>query len=484
MEPAADRHGQRSGLAVRGRRRAAGRRDVTPAPDPGFAPSSSEPLTVLVVGGGGREHALAWKLARSERVARVLVAPGNAGTAREPRVENVPVGAEDIEGLLALARERSADLTVVGPEAPLVAGIADRFRAEGLRIFGPGAAAARLEGSKAFTKAFLEGHGIPTARYAEFTDPAEAAAWVRGRAAPLVVKADGLAAGKGVVVARSQSEALAAVHDMLRGRAFGDAGRRIVIEEFLTGEEASFICVGGGGEAVPLASSQDHKAAGEGDTGPNTGGMGAYSPAPVVDEAVHARIMREIIRPTVDGMAAAGTPYTGFLYAGLMIDADGAPRVIEFNCRLGDPEAQPILLRLRSDLLDLVEAALDGGLARVRPAWDDRAALGVVMAAAGYPGSYDKGRPVVGLDADVPHTKMFHAGTAVDGDRVVTSGGRVLCVCGLGVDVREARRRALERVGTVDWDGAWHRHDIGHRAVAREQDRHLHRSESRGDRPT
>ena len=393
MELAADRYGQRSGHAVRGRHRAAGSCRVSSATGSGLAPSSSGPLTVLVVGGGGREHALAWKLAQSERVARVLVAPGNAGTAREPRVENVAVGAEDIEGLLALARERRVDLTVVGPEAPLVAGIADRFRAEGRRIFGPGAGAARLEGSKAFTKAFLEDHGIPTARYAEFTDPAQAAAYVREHAAPLVIKADGLAAGKGVVVAQSQTEALAAVDDMLCGRAFGDAGRRIVIEEFLAGEEASFICVVGGRDVVPLASSQDHKAAGEGDTGPNTGGMGACSPAPVVDSAVHERIMREIVRPTVDAMAAAGTPYTGFLYAGLMIDAGGAPRVIEFNCRLGDPETQPILLRLRSDLLDLVEAALDGGLARVRPEWDDRAALGVVMAAAGYPGSYDKGTP-------------------------------------------------------------------------------------------
>ena len=423
---------------------------------------------MLVVGGGGREHALAWKLAQSERVARVLTAPGNAGTAREPRVENVPVGADDIEGLLALARERLVDLTVVGPEAPLVAGIADRFQAEGLRIFGPGAAAARLEGSKAFTKAFLTDHGIPTARYAEFTDPTEAAAFVREHGAPMVVKADGLAAGKGVVVARSEAEALAAVDEMLSGRAFGDAGRRIVIEEFLAGEEASFICVVGGGESVPLASSQDHKAAGEGDTGPNTGGMGAYSPAPVVDSAVHERIMREIIRPTVEGMAAAGTPYTGFLYAGLMIDADGAPRVIEFNCRLGDPETQPILLRLRSDLLDLIEATIDGGLSRVRPDWDNRAALGVVMAAAGYPGSYDKGHPISGLDDDVPHTKVFHAGTAIDGDHAVTSGGRVLCVCGLGKDVSRAQHVAYERVGTVDWNGAWHRCDIGHRAVARE----------------
>ena len=441
---------------------------MNPAPHSGFSPSSNGPLTVLVVGGGGREHALAWKLAQSERVERVLVAPGNAGTAREPRVENVAVGAEDIEGLLALAHERSVDLTVVGPEAPLVAGIADRFQAEGLRIFGPSAAAAQVEGSKAFTKAFLANHGIPTARYAEFTDPAEAAAYVREHGAPIVIKADGLAAGKGVVVAQSEAEARAAVDEMLSGRAFGDAGRRIVIEEFLDGEEASFICVVGGGKAMALASSQDHKAAGEGDTGPNTGGMGAYSPAPVVDAAVHGRIMREIIHPTVEGLATAGAPYTGFLYAGLMIDSGGVPRVIEFNCRLGDPETQPILLRLRSDLLDLIEAAVDGGLARVRPAWDERPALGVVMAAAGYPGSYDKGHPIAGLDADLPDTKIFHAGTAIDGGRIVTSGGRVLCVCGLGEDVSEAQHRALERIGTIGWNGAWHRRDIGHRAVARE----------------
>ena len=441
---------------------------MNPAPDSGFSPSSNGPLTVLVVGGGGREHALAWKLAQSERVERVLVAPGNAGTAREPRVENVAVGAEDIGGLLALAHERAVDLTVVGPEAPLVAGIADRFQAEGLRIFGPSAAAAQVEGSKAFTKAFLASHGIPTARYAEFTDPAEAAAYVREHGAPIVIKADGLAAGKGVVVAQSEAEARAAVDEMLSGRAFGDAGRRIVIEEFLDGEEASFICVVGGGKAMALASSQDHKPAGERDTGPNTGGMGAYSPAPVVDDAVHERIMREIIRPTVEGLAAAGTPYTGFLYAGLMIDAGGAPRVIEFNCRLGDPETQPILLRLRSDLLDVVEAAIDGGLTDARPEWDERAALGVVMAAAGYPGSYDKGHPIAGLDAAVPNTKVFHAGTAIEGDRVVTSGGRVLCVCGLGEDVSEAQHRALERIETIGWNGAWHRRDIGHRAVARE----------------
>ena len=431
----------------------------------------NDPLTVLVVGGGGREHALAWKLAGSERVARVLVAPGNAGTAREPRVENVPAGAEDVEGLLALAHERSVGLTVVGPEAPLVAGIADRFAEAGLRVFGPSAAAARLEGSKAFAKAFLSRHRIPTARYAECTSMDEAASHIRGHGAPIVVKADGLAAGKGVVVARSEAEALAAAGEMLSGRAFGDAGRRIVIEEHLAGEEASFICVVGGGEAVALASSQDHKAAGEGDTGPNTGGMGACSPAPVVDAAAHGRIMREIVRPTVEGLAAAGTPYTGFLYAGLMIDTGGTPRVIEFNCRLGDPEAQPILLRLRSDLLDLIEAAVGGDLSDVRPEWDERAALGVVMAAAGYPGSCDRGHPIAGLDDDAPDTKVFHAGTSTDGNRVVTSGGRVLCVCGLGEDVTEAQRRAFERVETVGWNGAWHRRDIGHRAVARERDR-------------
>ena len=404
-------------------------------------------------------------------MSRVLVAPGNAGTAREPGVENVAVGAEDVEGLLALARERSVDLTVVGPEAPLVAGIADRFAEAGLRIFGPSAAAARVEGSKAFTKAFLARHGIPTARYAECASLDEAASRIRGHGTPIVVKADGLAAGKGVVVAHSEVEALAAAGEMLSGRAFGDAGTRIVIEEFLAGEEASFICVAGGGEVVALASSQDHKAVGEGDTGPNTGGMGAYSPAPVVDAAVHGRIMREIVLPAVHGLAAEGIPYTGFLYAGLMIDAAGAPRVIEFNCRLGDPEAQPILLRLRSDLLDLIEAALDGDLSRVRPVWDERAALGVVMAAAGYPGSCGRGSPIAGLDRDMPDTKVFHAGTSVDAGRVVTSGGRVLCVCGLGENVSEAQRRACERTETVRWDGAFYRRDIGHRAVARERGR-------------
>ena len=442
---------------------------MVPAFEPPLDPAVSGRLTVLVVGGGGREHALAWKLAQSAEVARVLVAPGNAGTARENRVENVAVGAEDIDGLLALARERAVGLTVVGPEAPLVAGIADRFAEAGLRVFGPSAAAARLEGSKAFAKAFLSSHRIPTARFAEFSDVEEASACVRDMGAPIVIKADGLAAGKGVVVARSEAEALAAVSEMLSGRAFGNAGRRIVVEEFLEGEEASFICVVGGDEVVALASSQDHKAACDGDTGPNTGGMGAYSPAPIVDAQVHERIMRDVIQPTVKGLAAAGTPYTGFLYAGLMIDATGAPSVIEFNCRLGDPEAQPILLRLRSDLLNLLEASLDGKLADARPEWDDRAALGVVMAADGYPGNYARGHPIEGLDADMPDTRVFHAGTAMDGSRVVTSGGRVLCVCGLGQDVREARRRAYDRTAAIRWPGARHRLDIGHRAISRER---------------
>ena len=447
--------------------------------------AKTDSLTVLVVGGGGREHALAWKLARSERVSRVLVAPGNAGTACEPGVENVPVAAEDVSGLLALARDRSVDLTMVGPEAPLVAGIVDRFGEAGLRIFGPSAAAARLEGSKAFAKAFLSRHGIPTARYAECASMDEAASLVRGHGMgmPIVVKADGLAAGKGVVIARSEAEALAAAGEMLSGRAFGEAGRRIVIEEFLDGEEASFICVVGGGEVIALASSQDHKAVGEGDTGSNTGGMGAYSPAPVVDSATHERIMREIVLPAMRGLAAEGIPYTGFLYAGLMIDTAGAPRVIEFNCRLGDPEAQPILLRLRSDLLDLIEAALDGGLSRMQPVWDECAALGVVMVAAGYPGSYGKGYSIAGLDHDAPDTRIFHSGTTTTAaDRVVTTGGRVLCVCGLGKDVSEAQRRAYERVETVRWKGVSYRRDIGHRAVARERSQSRYSRQVQADR--
>ena len=443
--------------------------DVISAPDSGLPPCPNDALTVLVVGGGGREHALAWKLAQSARVVRVLVAPGNAGTAREPWVENVAVGAEDIEGLLALAHERSVDLTVVGPEAALVAGIADRFTDEGLRIFGPRAAAARVEGSKAFTKAFLASHGIPTARYAEFTCAADAAAYVREHGAPIVIKADGLAAGKGVVVAQSETEALAAVGEMLSGRAFGNAGRRIVVEEFLAGEEASFICVVGGGRSSHLHRRKITRRRGRGipDRIP-VGWAHTRRRRSWTGWRTSASCARSSSRPWKDSRPRE-PPYAGFLYAGLMIDASGAPRVIEFNCRLGDPETQPILLRLRSDLLDLLEAAIDGSLSSVQPVWDERAALGVVMAAAGYPGSCDKGHPVAGLDDDIPDTKVFHAGTSLDGRRVVTSGGRVLCVCGLGEGVVQARRRAFERIETVGWNGAWYRRDIGHRAVIREQ---------------
>ena len=425
-------------------------------------------MKILIVGGGGREHALAWKAAQSPEVDEVLVAPGNAGTAREPGVRNVAVGAEDLDGLLALARDEGVDLTIVGPEAPLVAGIVDRFAAAGLRCFGPTAAAARLEGSKAFTKDFLARHRIPTAAYATFTEVEPALDYLRAQGAPIVVKADGLAAGKGVVVARDLDQAEAAVRDMLAGNAFGEAGHRVVIEECLTGEEASFICLVDGEHVLPLASSQDHKPVGEGDTGPNTGGMGAYSPAPVVTPQVHRRILDEVIRPTVAGLAAEGHPFTGFLYAGLMIDAAGAPRVLEFNVRFGDPETQPILMRLRSDLVGLCQAALDGRLDAVEAQWDPRAALGVVMAAEGYPGPYRKGDVIEGLPEDTPETKVFHAGTALRDGQVVTAGGRVLCVTALGETVAAAARRAYAVVEGIHWPGAHYRRDIGHRAIARE----------------
>jgi phosphoribosylamine--glycine ligase len=426
-------------------------------------------MNILIIGSGGREHALAWKCAQSPRVDEVLVAPGNAGTAREDKVRNVDVSADDIEALAALARAEKVALTIVGPEAPLVAGVVDRFNELNLPCFGPTAAAAQLEGSKAFTKDFLARHDIPTAAYQNFTDLEPALAYIREQGAPIVIKADGLAAGKGVIVAMTLEEAEAAATDMLAGGSFGEAGARIVVEEFLDGEEASFIVITDGETVLPMATSQDHKARDEGDVGPNTGGMGAYSPAPVVTSEIEARIMQEVIRPTLDGMKADGNPYLGFLYAGLMIMADGTPRVIEFNCRMGDPETQPIMARLKSDLVDICLSTLEGDLGERDAVWDTRAALGVVMAAGGYPASYAKGRVISGLDdADSNTQKVFHAGTATDGDNVVTSGGRVLCVVGLGDTVAEAAQDAYAAADKIDWEDVYLRRDIGHRAIARE----------------
>ncbi|NNC63696.1 MAG: phosphoribosylamine--glycine ligase [Gammaproteobacteria bacterium] len=429
-------------------------------------------MKVLIVGGGGREHALAWKAAQSPEVSEVLVAPGNAGTLHEPNVRNVPVEAENIDGLVQLARAEEVELTIVGPEQPLVDGIADRFDAEGLKCFGPRAAAARLEGSKAFTKDFLARHGIPTGAYAAFESLEPALEYVRAQDTPIVIKADGLAAGKGVIIANTVAEAEAAVTTMLEQRAFGEAGARVVVEEFLQGEEASFIAMVDGTDIVPLASSQDHKARDDGDSGPNTGGMGAYSPAPVVTEAMHERIMREVMLPTVEGLAADGVSYRGFLYAGIMIDGDGVPNVLEFNCRFGDPETQPILMRLRSDLVELCLRSFDGTLGQATVDWDPRAALGVVMAAGGYPGSYEKGAQIHGLDQDLGEAvKVFHAGTRNADGRVVTSGGRVLCTVALGDSVTDAQQRAYEAVKTIRWEGAFYRTDIGYRAIAREQEK-------------
>jgi phosphoribosylamine--glycine ligase len=427
-------------------------------------------MNILIIGGGGREHALAWKAAQSPDVEKVYVAPGNAGTAAEARVENVAVDAEDIDGLLAFAQAAAIDLTIVGPEGPLVLGVVDRFQAAGLRIFGPSRAAAELEGSKAFTKDFLARHNIPTAAYGNFTELDAATAYIRQCGAPIVVKADGLAAGKGVILAQTEQEAIDACRDMLAGNAFGAAGHRVVVEEFLRGEEASFIVMVDGEHVLPLATSQDHKARDDGDSGPNTGGMGAYSPAPVVDAALHRRIMQEVIEPTVRGMAADGKRYTGFLYAGVMIDPQGVPKVLEFNVRFGDPETQPILLRLRSDLVALCAAAVDGRLDQVSADWDARASLGVVMAAGGYPGSYRRGDVIRGLDVPAEDgVKVFHAGTRRrDGD-VVTNGGRVLCVCALGDDIAQARQHAYRALAAIGWDQAYFRHDIGHRAIARLQ---------------
>ncbi len=427
-------------------------------------------MKILVIGSGGREHALAWKLSQS--ASDVLVAPGNAGTDLEPGVRNCAVDASDLDALLELAKKESVDLTVVGPEAPLVAGIVDRFEAAGLRCFGPSKAASQLEGSKAFTKDFLHRHGIPTAASKTFSDLDAALDDIRERGAPIVIKADGLAAGKGVVVAATIEEAESAARDMLEGNRFGDAGARIVVEDCLTGEEASFIVVTDGETIVPLASSQDHKARDEGDVGPNTGGMGAYSPAPVVDAAIEKRILDEVIRPTLEGMRSDGHPYCGFLYAGLMIAEDGTPNVIEFNCRLGDPETQPILMRLQSDLAELLNATLDGTLPDYQAEWDPRASLGIVLAAGGYPESYAKGKPIHGLTTAEPdNVKVFHAGTTQVGESVETSGGRVLCVVGLGDTVSNAAETAYDAVRTICWDGIYYRRDIGYRAIARENAR-------------
>ena len=424
-------------------------------------------VKVLIVGGGGREHALAWKCAASPRVTTVLAAPGNAGTATETGVRNLNVAAEDVAGLVQLAASERVDLTIIGPEAPLVAGVVDAFAARGLKCFGPSQAAARLEGSKAFAKEFLRRHRIPTASSATFTRESFDPAWLRNQGAPLVVKASGLAAGKGVVIAASIEEAHAAVQAMFAGQ-FGDAGREVVIEEFLPGEEASFIVMADGTHSLALASSQDHKRRDDGDRGPNTGGMGAYSPAPLVTPALHTRIMREVIDPTIRGLAADGMPYTGFLYAGLMIAPDGTPNVLEFNCRFGDPEAQPILMRLQSDLTLLCEAALCGALDTVGARWDPRAALGVVLAAAGYPDQVKKGDVIEGLErAERLPGKIFHAGTRLEAGKVLTNGGRVLCAVGLGAGVGEAQRAAYALADTVHWPGVRYRRDIGYRAVLR-----------------
>ncbi len=427
-------------------------------------------MKVMVIGSGGREHALAWKAAQSAEVEKVFVVPGNAGTAGESKLENIVIDVEETTALVDFAKHNGIDLTIVGPEVPLVLGVVDAFNEAGLRCFGPTKGAAQLEGSKAFTKDFLARHKIPTGDYANFTEIEPALTYLKGKSAPIVIKADGLAAGKGVIVAMTMSEAKAAVKDMLAGNAFGEAGHRVVIEEFLHGEEASFICMVDGKNILPMATSQDHKRVGEGDTGPNTGGMGAYSPAPVVTAEIHQRIMTEVIEPTVRGMAAEGNPYTGFLYAGLMIDADGTPKVIEYNCRFGDPETQPIMMRLKSDLVKLCNAALDGNLNQVSAEWDERAALGVVLAAAGYPGSYPKGDMINGLEgADSDDAKIFHAGTAEKDGQVVTAGGRVLCAVGLGHSVSEAQNKAYELAHKINWNGMFYRNDIGYRAVAREQ---------------
>lgn len=425
-------------------------------------------MNILIIGNGGREHALAWKTAQSPLADNVYVAPGNAGTALEANLTNVDIAPTDIPALLAFAKSKAIDLTIVGPEAPLVIGVVDAFQAAGLKIFGPSQAAAQLEGSKAFTKDFLARHAIPSAAYQNFTEVEPALAYVRRQGAPIVIKADGLAAGKGVIVAMTLQEAEEAIQDMLAGNAFGDAGHRIVIEEYLEGEEASFIVMVDGENVVPMATSQDHKRVGDGDTGPNTGGMGAYSPAPVVTDEIHQRVMEQVIWPTVRGMAAEGNTYVGFLYAGLMISADGQPKVIEFNCRFGDPETQPIMLRLRSDLVELCLAGAEGKLNEKSSEWDPRPALGVVLAAGGYPGDYRQGDVIHGLpQQENSDSKVFHAGTRMQGNEVVTSGGRVLCVTALGATVSQAQQCAYQLAANIAWQDSFYRKDIGYRAIAR-----------------
>lgn len=426
-------------------------------------------MKILVIGNGGREHALAWKAAQSPQVDQVFVAPGNAGTNREAKLTNIDIAVTDIPALSEFVRQNNVALTIVGPEAPLVAGVVDSFNDQGLRIFGPTRGAAQLEGSKAFTKDFLARHNIPTAAYQNFTEIAPAIAYVKEQGAPIVVKADGLAAGKGVIVAQTEQEAISAIEDMLAGNSFGEAGHRVVIEEFLQGEEASFIVMADGKNILPLATSQDHKARDNGDLGPNTGGMGAYSPAPVVTDEITRQVMQTVIFPTIEGMAAEGNEYSGFLYAGLMISPNGELKVLEYNCRFGDPETQPIMMRLQSDLVELCQAAVDHRLDTATAQWDSRAAIGVVMAAGGYPGDYDTAHVIEGLDAvDSDTSKVFHAGTADSDGQVVTSGGRVLCVVALGDSVTEAQQRVYQKVEKIHWQGAFFRTDIGYRAIARE----------------
>jgi len=423
-------------------------------------------MKILIVGSGGREHALAWKAKQSPKVEKVFVAPGNPGTALEPSVENVAIAVDDIPGLLAFAQQEHIDLTIIGPEIPLVMGIVDSFQQAGLKCFGPSAKAAQLEGSKSFCKDFMMRHHIPTAAYQSFTDKDQALAYIRKQGAPIVVKADGLAAGKGVIVAQTEQKAINAVEDMLSGNVFGEAGNRVVIEEFLQGEEASFIVIADGKHALPMATSQDHKARDNGDKGPNTGGMGAYSPAPVVTPEIHERVMRDVIGPTLKGMTEDGIPYTGFLYAGLMIAPDGNIKVLEYNCRFGDPETQPIMMRMKSDLVELCEAALAGKLDKTTSEWDERAALGVVLAAGGYPDAYEKGAIISGLPTEEHEdSKVFHAGTQQVGGDVVTAGGRVLCACALGCDIKEAQTKAYKLASNIHWDKIYYRTDIGFKAI-------------------